>query len=331
MASHLSYNPALAPRAAARGPSAFHEVWEKNFEEEFEALLSAVTKGGGPEATIAMDMEFPGFPRNDPQFSSPALHHQALCCNVDQLWPIQLGVAVVGQNGTHHGVWTFNLRFDPEIDAHTPESLTFLRRAGLDFVRHRTDGIDALVLGRKLANSTLIGPRAPCWLTFSGAYDWGYLLKLVRLGRALPSPASTYNQVLAAYCPRRQELRDWLPEGSLEALGRRHGVKRYGSAHTAGSDALLTLELHILFTQEQMLSDLSWQHEEGWSSDGSDGWYSRGNAAAWSSDGDSEWHPGNAAWAPQRQHMTSWHYPSEELFHDPAWYSPNYQQWLVAQ
>merc|ERR1711959_446883 len=37
-----------------------------------------------------------------------------------------------------------------------------------------------------------------------------------------------------------------LPNGSLEVLGRKHGVKRWGSAHTAGSDALLTLELFIL-------------------------------------------------------------------------------------
>lgn len=189
------------------------------------------------------------------------------------------------------------------------------------------------MLGRRLANSILVGPRAPCWLTFSGAYDWGYLLKLVRSGRALPSPASTYNQVLSAYCPRRQELKDLLPEGSLEALGRRHGVKRCGSAHTAGSDALLTLELYryMLCSQEQIPSDLSWQHEEGWSSDGSDEWYPRGDAAAWSSDGSSEWHPGNTPWVPQTQDIMSWYPPGAKLFHDPAWYSPNYQQWLVAQ
>merc|ERR1719162_2658755 len=116
----------------------------------------------------------------------------------------------------------------------------------MDFYRHRTEGISALAIGQRLANSRLVGALAPSWLTFSGSYDWAYLLKLVTLGRALPSQPSTFEKVLSVYCPKRLELRDLLPTGSLEVLGSKHGVKRWGKPHTAGSDALLTLELFVL-------------------------------------------------------------------------------------
>jgi len=252
----MQYEPALAPRALPSSKD-FHEVWNDNLDEEFRALLAAVSSAGGSEAFLALDTEFPGFPCQDPQNSSPMEHYKALRLNVDQLWPIQLGVAVVGTNGVHHGVWTFNLHFDATVDAHTEESLSFLRAAGLDFPRHRTEGIRAMEFGQRLANSSLVGAHggAPCWLTFSGSYDWGYLLKLVTLGRALPGPAGTFDQVLSVYCPKRRELRDLLPKGSLESLGRRHGVKRLGSAHTAGSDALMTLELFMLLGGPKLVQD----------------------------------------------------------------------------
>lgn len=298
------YEPLLAPRFVP-GSRDFHEVWDSNFEVEFNALLAAVSRAGGPDAFLALDMEFPGFPCEDPQFSTHSVHYQALRNNVDQLWPIQLGVAVVGASGVYHGVWTFNLRFDAGVDAHTEESLNFLRKAGLDFPRHRTEGVEALELGQRLANSILVGPqgRGPCWLTFSGSYDWGYLLKLVTKGRPLPGVTSTFDKVLAVYCPKRRELRDMLPKGSLDALGRRHGVKRIGVAHTAGSDALLTLELFMLLGGSKLLPDalgvfdklgeaqeqsqwaevvpeMSWQTADDWYPSDGDQWYAGNSRTA---------------------------------------------------
>lgn len=247
MASQMWHDPPVAPKAAP-SPREFHEVWEDNFDVEFNYLLAAVSRAGGPDATIALDMEFPGFLCEDPRFSSREMHYQALRRNVDQMWPIQLGLAVASSDGVQQGIWTFNLRFDARVDAHTEESLTFLRDAGIDFPRHRSEGINVLTLGHRLVNSTLVGSHgcSPCWLTFSGSYDWAYLCKLASLGRALPTQSSAFEKALSVYCPRRRDLRDLLPTGSLEKLGRKHGVKRWGSAHTAGSDALLTSELYIL-------------------------------------------------------------------------------------
>jgi CCR4-NOT transcription complex subunit 7/8 len=223
-----------------------HEIWAGNFDEQFESLLHAVKRAGGSEAILSLDMEFPGFLCPDPQYAARAVHYQALRYNVDKLWPIQFGVAVSSSKGQHEGVWTFNLRFDVDVDPHSDESISFLKDAGIDFPRHRTQGVNAAILGKRLAESTLVGPRGPRWLTFSGSYDWAYLLKLVTLGRPLPALPGQFDQVLAVYCPNRKELRDLLPTGSLEVLGKRYGVRRWGAAHTAGSDALLTLELSLV-------------------------------------------------------------------------------------
>jgi len=346
LAARMFHEPALAPRAIPSSRE-LHEVWEANFDKEFASLLGAVFRAGGPEATLALDMEFPGFPCADPQNSGHAEHHQALCRNIDQLWPIQLGVAVVGSDGVHRGVWTFNLHFDAGVDAHTEESLAFLRRAGVDFPRHKTEGIDALELGRRLASSSLVGGRAPCWLTFCGSYDWGYLLKLLTLGRPLPGDPSTFENVLSVYCPRRRELRDFLPKGSLEMLGRRHGVKRWGVAHTAGSDALLTLELFMLLGgaktehvaalgSEAFFGKQGIWPEMGWGED----------LEEWNTGDYNQWNPGdvfghgdmgihiaaeqweNSNWIPQSQTHNDWFSssmaPSSSLWYQSAGYPQPY-------
>lgn len=338
-----------------------HEVWEGNLDEEFDALLDAVAMAGGPQAILALDMEFPGFPYSDPAASKHAVSYQDLRRNVDELWPIQVGLAVVGANGVHHGVWTFNLYFNAEVDAHTEESLRFLWSAGIDFPRHRTEGINALVLGRRLANSTLVGPhgRAPSWLTFCGSYDWAYLLKLVTQGRPLPGQAGTFDNVLSVYCPNRRELQDLLPSGSLETLGRRHGVKRWGAAHTAGSDALLTAELFILLGSKQpepgkltaelpqwtgsgklaaespQWTDLSWQNSDGWYPGFDDPWYTGGvndqnDGGIYEASGTWE----NGAWDSQGQTNNEWSLATDApptATTTASWYSPSYQTtWFAA-
>lgn len=298
-ASRMRYEPALAIRPVPDSRE-LHEVWEHNFETEFNLLLAAVARAGGSEAILALDTEFPGFPYEDSRSSTQEGHYQVLRHNVDDLWPIQFGIAVVGTNGVHRGVWNFNLRFDAEVDIHTEESLDFLRAAGLDFPRHRTEGVSPLMLGQRLANCSLIGPhgRAPCWLTFSGSYDWGYLMKLVTLGRALPGLAGTFDQVLSVYCPKRRELRDFLPTGSLEKLGRKLGVKRWGQPHTAGSDALLTLELfmHLGGHKMEFIDGSSKQQEDAqniistkWQNDWSDiSWHN--NVEEWYQGDQGQWY-----------------------------------------
>jgi len=267
-----------------------HEVWGWNFESEFNALKAAVAQGNPSGVILALDFEFPGFIAQEPRSANPTERYQALCENVDRLRPIQLGVAVGGSDGSLRGVWNFNLKFDTAVDLHTEKAVSFLRAAGIDFPRHAKEGIEAAALGRRLAGSILVGhqPISPWWLTFSGSYDLGYLLKLLT-GSPLPQNAEAFDLAVASFCPRRHELREQLPFGSLDNLARRYSVRRHGKAHTAGSDALLTLDLFI------RVSPLAAQGENA-SDDGSV--CSPQQRRSWNSYYDDAWGAGYSGWPP---------------------------------
>jgi len=281
------------------------EVWSWNLDEAFEALQAAAG-GESTGAILSLDMEFPGFLRQEPRSGARSVRYQALRENVDRLHPIQLGAAVAGPDGILRGVWSFNLKFNVDVDLHTEKAVAFLRAAGINFPRHAAEGIDATVLGQRLAGSRLVGQHSytPWWVTFSGSYDLGYLLKLLTSYRPLPRDAETFDTALSTFCPRRHELRDQLPHGSLELLARKHGLKRHGSAHTAGSDAWLTLELY--FRLQGSKGKLrhkkwgTWEGEHAWSPQ--DEWYQ-----AWDNSWDS------VRWE------NTWAFPFPGVMHNMPW------------
>ncbi|CAK9067360.1 unnamed protein product [Durusdinium trenchii] len=247
------------------------EVYNWNLDHEFNNLLAAASGDASGNAILAIDMEFPGFLRQEPRICARAARYQTVRENVDRLRLIQLGAAVADADGTVRGAWSFNLKFDIEVDLHTEKSMQFLRAAGLDFPRHKKEGIDPVVLGRKLANSSLVGQRAPSWVTFAGSYDLAYLLKLLTSGQPLPRDYHSFDVQLSIFCRRHHELRDVLPSGSLDAWARYFAVQRYGRSHTAGSDALLTLNLFLCImamgTNCFQTTDRkwdAWQWQEQW-------------------------------------------------------------------
>mmetsp|Transcript_51906 Transcript_51906/g.110911 ORF Transcript_51906/g.110911 Transcript_51906/m.110911 type:complete len:394 (+) Transcript_51906:70-1251(+) len=281
----LSAASAPAPGTAKLGTPGLHddnkevhEVWTWNFDKEFADLLAAASGEAGG-AILALDMEFPGFLRQEPRSGARAVRYQALRENVDRLRPIQLGAAVAGADGGLRGVWSFNLQFNVDVDLHTEKSVAFLRAAGIDFPRHASEGIEATTLGQRLAGSLLVGLHGLVarWVTFSGSYDLGYLLKLLTANRPLPRDHGSFDSALSTFCPRRHELRDELgPHGSLESLAKKFGLQRHGMAHTAGSDALLTLELFVKVVGTKRWN--SWANEETW--EAQNAWY-QGWDPAW--------------------------------------------------
>lgn len=69
-----------------------------------------------------------------------------------------------------------------------------------------------------------------------------------------------FETALAILCPVRQELRDRMKGcGSLDSFAKRHGVQRHGKAHTAGSDALVTLELYLSLKAAPCLMQTEWK------------------------------------------------------------------------
>jgi len=240
------------------GDDDIREVWRWNFDAEFDQLLAAAAAASAEcdndSAVMALDTEFPGFLNEEPPNASRAVRYSVLRENVNMLRPIQLGIAVSSSKGTHYGAWSFNLEFDTNVHPYTEASVSFLTTAGLDFPRHATEGVDPAVMGKKLAASPLVNSRRkgvqragarPHWITFAGWYDFGYLVKLLT-GWPLPQDLAQFDGLIALFCPNRSELRDreFLgPRGSLDSLARDRGVTRKGSPHTAGSDAIATLEL----------------------------------------------------------------------------------------
>ncbi|CAE7542860.1 caf1 [Symbiodinium natans] len=210
------------------------DVWSWNFDAEFGQLL-----------------EFPGFLREEKQTAKRSARYAALRQNCDNLRPIQLGISVAHPDGALCGTWCFNLSFDVYTDLYTEASVAFLTAAGLDFPRHAAEGIDPAKIGRKLRASPLVGQQGCThrWVTFQGWYDFGYMLRLLT-HRRLPSDFAAFEELRASFFPDRYELRDELPRGSLDSLLRDFGVERYGTPHTAGSDALATLELFFEVTRE---------------------------------------------------------------------------------
>ncbi|CAE6937961.1 CAF1-10 [Symbiodinium natans] len=204
----------------------------------------------------AIDTEFPGVFQEDAWKKSSEVQYRAMRDSVSLLRPIQLGIAVGSPCGAVRGVWTFNLRFDLSTDLHRESAVRFLTEAGVNFEQHAKDGINPHVLGNALRASF----SQATWLTFAGLYDLGYLL-LLSLGGSLPEARDEFQEMLLASSAGNVDLRDWLPFGSLSHLAREHGVPRQGLAHTAGSDALLTLQLFQSLQGHSSDEDLS--QEEG--------------------------------------------------------------------
>ncbi|CAE8609847.1 unnamed protein product, partial [Polarella glacialis] len=221
------------------------DVWSWNFDAEFGELLAAVS-ACGDNALLALDTEFPGFLREERKSATRSARYDALRENCGRLKPIQIGISVASSDGTLMGTWSFNLAFDLSVDMHTEESVAFLSAAGLDFPRLAAEGIDLATVGRRLASCPLVGSggRQPCWVTFQGWYDFGYILRLIT-NWPLPQDVSDFDEMLATFFPQRYELRDEMPHGSLDTLLHKFGVERFGTPHTAGSDALATLELFL--------------------------------------------------------------------------------------
>jgi CCR4-NOT transcription complex subunit 7/8 len=172
------------------------------------------------------------------------LRYKALRESVNLLSPIQIGLAIGGSDGVFHGAWNFNLHFDLARDLHREASVKFLRAAGVNFRLHARQGICQSKFGAKLAASPLVGGRGnvPLWITFSGSYDLGYLLKILS-NAPLPKDSGEFEIAVNTACPKRLELLDQLGGGSLEAQARMRGVRRFGRAHTAVSDAMTTLDV----------------------------------------------------------------------------------------
>ncbi|KAL4327806.1 hypothetical protein AHAS_Ahas13G0136900 [Arachis hypogaea] len=116
--------------------------------------------------------------------------------NVDALKIIQLGLTLsdehgnlpdLGTNNRTHYIWQFNFRdFNLMRDIHAKDSVALLRSQGINFARNAVAGVSSVHFAKLAAASGLLFNKALTWVTFHGAYDIGYLVKIL-MWRVLPT------------------------------------------------------------------------------------------------------------------------------------------------
>ncbi|KAA6412267.1 MAG: CCR4-NOT transcription complex subunit 7 [Lasallia pustulata] len=161
--------------------------------------------------------------------------------------------------------WQFNFRFSLQEDMYNQDSIDFLGSHGLDLDMHEKNGIDPQEFGALLISSGLVLLEDVRWISFHSGYDFGYLVKLM-LCKPLPDVEEEYRKLLSIFFPAIYDIKYMVKHAQrtqtvnntplsaaaaniLTSLGQKSGlqdladelgIKRVGSAHTAGSDSLLT-------------------------------------------------------------------------------------------
>ncbi|KAJ7533752.1 hypothetical protein O6H91_13G062900 [Diphasiastrum complanatum] len=226
------------------------EVWADNLEEEFKLIRGVVHT----HPYIAMDTAFPGvvIKPSGVFISSFDYNYQILKLNVDKLKLIQLGLAFTDEHGnlptcnTGEGcVWQFNFReFHLREDLHAPDSIDLLKQSGINFQMNEDRGIDASIFTELFASSEIVYNPNVHWITFHGAHDFGYLLKMLTQ-RNLPYWQADFFNLMKLFFPTFYDVKYLMRfcdnlYGSLNKLAEKLNVERVGSCHQAGSDSLLT-------------------------------------------------------------------------------------------
>lgn len=220
-------------------------VWKQNLEEEMALVRQLIKKYN----YVAMDTEFPGVVAKPlGNFSSQSsFAYQQLRCNVDILNIIQLGISISDENGTRPEIahtWQFNFYFNLNKDMYSKESIDLLTTAQIDFKNHLENGIDPKEFGCLLFTSGLVTSENIVWVSFHSAYDFAYLIKILT-GNLMQKREEDFYKFMKVLFPVFYDLKylikstDHLRKG-LQEISNDLGVNREGTAHQAGSDALLT-------------------------------------------------------------------------------------------
>ncbi|XP_047335802.1 probable CCR4-associated factor 1 homolog 11 [Impatiens glandulifera] len=219
----------------------------------------------------SFDMEFPGtiFHPNVPKHLlsslNPITNYLYLKANVDAMKLIQVGLTLSTVPDPYSGivtsyVWQFNLSdfdADSDFDHRNPNSIALLRENGIDFSRNKFEGINSSLFGSLLISSGLLcGVSHLNWVTFHGAYDFGFLIKILTQ-RPLPPDLITFMRLVRGIFGEVVfDLKHIVKfckglYGGLSRLAETLNVDRIsGQSHQAGSDSLLTM--HVFFKVKEI-------------------------------------------------------------------------------
>lgn len=222
------------------------EVWESNLEDVFQSIRQIIRF----YKYVAVDTEFPGIVlKPDGAFASLADEQYAsLRVNVNKLKLIQLGVSFFDEKGNRaRDVFTtyqFNFSFDDEVELCSPKSMKLLRDSGINFLKHKSHGIQPLHFSELMMSSGVVLMDNVIWISFHSIYDFGYLLRMLT-DAELPENESEFHDLLKLYCPNILDVKYILKpfrylDGGLQQIAGQLKVERVGTQHQAGSDSMLT-------------------------------------------------------------------------------------------
>lgn len=230
------------------------DVYSYNFIKEIKHLSSLLET----YPYIGMDTEFPGTVYCINNYT-PNFYYKTLRVNVNSLKLIQIGISLYNSEGEHCLTWQFNLRFDFKVDKYSQKSFDLLSEVGIDFEKIKKEGIPHNVFAEYLITSGLVLNPEVNWITFHGAYDFAYLLKMV-LNSPLPETEEEFLNELDVYFPNHYDIRILLQgntklQGGLNRIASLLDVERVGATHQAGSDAIVTNGVYFKLIKNKVIDD----------------------------------------------------------------------------
>ncbi|ORD95119.1 mRNA deadenylase subunit [Enterospora canceri] len=240
--------------------SFLRNVWNDNFYQEIVTIRRLIKK----YKYVSMDTEFPGVVAKPIGNFKTAngFAYQQLRCNVDILNLIQFGMTLSDEHGNRPepvNTWQFNMAFDLDQNMHSKEAIDLLKAANIDFDEHKNKGIDLNEFGLMLFTSGLVLCSDIHWIGFHCAYDFAYLIKLLT-GNSMPEKEMVFYDYLNALFPSFIDFKYLIQDSEhmkkgLQEISGTFGCVRQGTAHQAGSDALLTSAVFFkasagIFTKE---------------------------------------------------------------------------------
>ena len=235
------------------------EVYEDNFIKEMKNLSTLLEEYN----YVGMDTEFPGtvyFVEN----MTEDFYYKTLKRNVDKLKLIQLGITLKNEKGEYpknypYHTWQFNLEFDKNTEPSHPSSMNLLKQCGIDFDKLKKRGINHKIFAQYLTISNLVLNPDIKWVSFQGAYDFGYLLKLL-IGTDLPEKEDQFIDLLNLYFINYYDIRilvkgnDNMQRG-LNRLAEQLEVIREGKIHQAGSDSVVTIDVFFKLKKSGLVNN----------------------------------------------------------------------------
>ena len=131
-------------------------------------------------------------------------------------------------------IWQFNFHFDLEKDKCNENTEAFLKKAGIDFAKLKSDGISHEHFAEQIMASGLVCNPDFRWIVFHGSFDFAYFIKMVR-GDILPQQVAEFFQILKIFFPKIYDIKSITEK--VSTLG--NSLSSYGQKLDVGTAPLL--------------------------------------------------------------------------------------------